>query len=136
MWRACMTVFHLDGKISAMEKQWAEDKINSLPISNEEKDILRNDFKTPSSLKTLIPKITHPPDKAFLLHMINVLGHLDGEFHESERQVFLTLQKEIMGGLKMSNIEDEVKKMEEESYAINNKASLLEHVFKKARHGF
>ncbi|MEK6624204.1 MAG: hypothetical protein AABY86_04505 [Bdellovibrionota bacterium] len=138
MWRACMAVFHLDGKITSTEKKWAEEKINSLPISKEEKDILRADFLAPPALKSLVAKITHKPDKAFLLHMINVLGHLDGEFHESEKQVFGALQSEIMGGLDMPALESEVKKMEEDSYdekvvfAIHNKASLFEHVYKSA----
>ncbi|MBI2520774.1 MAG: TerB family tellurite resistance protein [Bdellovibrio sp.] len=139
MWRACMTIFHLDGKITPAEQKWAEEKINSLPISREEKDILRADFKSPPALKSLIPKITHPPDKAFLLHMVNVLGHLDGEFHESEKQLFSSLQNEIMGCLDMSAIERDVQKMEADSYdkkavfAINNRSSLFEHVYKNAR---
>ncbi|MFT6069931.1 MAG: uncharacterized membrane protein YebE (DUF533 family) [Bacteriovoracaceae bacterium] len=130
MWRASMAVIYLDGKVTKEEEAWAESKINELPFSDAQREIIRNDLKSGLSIDTVLPLITHKPDIAFLLHLIRTIGHIDGCYDASEKEAFQKLEQRIMKGLDVESLEKQVRTMEEQSYIpkkeeIANKNSII-----------
>jgi hypothetical protein len=139
MWRACMAVIHLDGKVTAEEKAWAEGKINNIPFSEDQKNILISDLEGAIELSGVIANVTDKKDKAFLLHMVRTIGFLDGDFSASEKRAFQKLEGAILNNLDLKSIHAEITQMEKESYELDtvykqmNEHSLLEKMYRGAQ---
>jgi hypothetical protein len=116
MWRASMSVIHIDGSVSKEEETWALSKISNLPFNEDQKETLRKDLANGPDICALLPLITHRPDMAFLLHLVRTVGHLDGVYNEGEKKLFSKLEKTILEGLDLSALESQIKNMEENSY--------------------
>lgn len=129
MWRAALSTIHVDGKVSVEEWSWAKNKIESLPLSEEQKAVLENDIKSPVSMESIIPKIEKKSDLAFVLHLIRTIGHLDEVYSDAERETFKSLEQEVMSGLDIEAIEKEVVKMEEDSYKLKLEVSNKDSIF-------
>ncbi len=135
MWRAAIAIIHVDGKISIEEQSWAKEKISSLSLSDSQKSTLENDLANGLEVEPLLPLITHKPDRAFLLHLCRTIGHLEGDYSDSEKEAFRYLEKEILKDINLAPIEAEVQKMEELSnknkLEIDNKSSIFENVIER-----
>lgn len=132
MWRACIAVMHLDGEISAHERDWMRDKIDNLPLSLDQKMTLINDLRGGACLDSLIPFITDGNDRAFLLHLMRIISHLDGDFSDHEKEAFSRLEKLVLSRLNLEKISEQAQKFEDESYEnveMDNRNSLFEAAF-------
>ncbi len=136
MWRGCMAIILIDGKIDPKEEDWIEKKLKLIPFSAEQMTILLRDIKTGVQLSHLIPLITDKRDRAFLLHNIRVLGHIDGHFDNKEKEAFKNLENQILKGLDLDAISLEIEEMEKESYnenevfKVDNEAVVSERLLK------
>ncbi len=130
MWRASMAVIYLDGRVTKEEEAWAESKIQDLPFSSAQRNIIHGDLTHGLSIDKVLPLITHKPDIAFLLHLIRTIGHIDGCYDASEKEAFKKLEEKIIKGLDLEALEEQVRTMEEQSYIpkkeeLVNKSSLI-----------
>lgn len=133
MWRACIAVMHLDGEISSHERDWMRDKIDSLPLSTDQKMTLINDLRGGASLDNLVPFITDENDRAFLLHLMRIVAHLDGKFSDKEKAAYSRLEKLVLARLNLDEIATQAQKFEDESYEnveLDNRHSLFEAAFR------
>ena len=133
MWRACIAVMHLDGRVSAHERDWMRDKLDTLPLSNDQKMTLINDLRGGANLDNLVPFITEAKDRAFLLHLIRVIGHLDNDFSDAEKEAFNKLEQLVLARLNLDELQVQAQKFEDDSYSNNeldNRSSMFEAVFK------
>lgn len=133
MWRACISVVHLDGRLSTDEDYWVKQKIQSLPLSNEQKATLEGDLANGLDFDKVIQNITEPKDKAFLLHLVRVISYLDGDFSSDEKQAYAKLEKIVLGRLDLAKFEEQAQAIEDASYKnvpLDNKSSLFEAVIK------
>lgn len=119
MWRGCVAILLIDKKVHEKELKWFEEKIRGLDLSDEQRQIIFNDLEKSVSFEEIIPLVTNKADKAFLLHQVRVLGHLDGEFDSEEKEAFRKLEMVILDKLDIEGIRAEVEKMEIESYHID-----------------
>ncbi len=141
MWRACIAVILLDGKVHAKEQDWLSEKFNSLPLSDNQKKILESDFENDVAFEDVVSNITDKRDRAFLLHMIRVISHLDGEYVEMEKSLFKKWEQFVLSGVDLEAVEKAVSDMEKESYhesnhsdyKVNNSHSLFETIYKEAK---
>lgn len=133
MWRACISVVHLDGRLTTDEDQWVKQKIESLPLSQEQKAILQQDLSNGIDFDSVIADISEPKDKAFLLHLLRVIAHLDGDFSSDEKQAYAKLEKIVLSRLDLAKFEKQAQEIEDASYKnvpLDNKSSLFEAVIK------
>lgn len=134
MWRACMAVIWLDSKLSKEELAWAQERIKALPFNPTQKGIIENDLKNGVSFEEVCGGITDKVDRAFLLHMVRVLGNLDKDYSGIEKETYQKLEKLVMAGLDLKEWTQKIEKMEldsyheKEVYKTDNKASLFESV--------
>lgn len=116
MWRACISIVHLDGKVTEEERAWAEERIENLPFLDEQRKQLLKDLNTPEeNTVALFDDLKSPSDKAFVLHMIRTVGHQDGDFSEEEKATFKKIQDEIEKRVDVKALEKKIVDMEEES---------------------
>jgi len=134
MWRACIAIIHVDGNIAKEELQWAMEKINSIKMSSDQKNLLNEDLKKSPDLKDLLKKITHKPDLAFLLHMVRVISHLDNNYSSQEKDTYNALEKMILKGIDLEEIEHLITDLKEKDkfsdFEVTNKKSIFEKSFK------
>jgi|SaaInlStandDraft_2_1057019.scaffolds.fasta_scaffold128081_2 tellurite resistance protein len=135
MWRACIAIIHLDGKITPEEKEWAEEKIKLIPFNADQENILIGDLQGGVELSSVILKVEDKKDKAFLVHMVRVIGFIDGDFSSSEKRACEKLEQAILKNIDLAPLEQEIKEMEKESYHKSNvyqqtnKKSKFEHMY-------
>lgn len=135
MWRACIAVIYLDNKVTKEELDWANEKIQKLPLTNEQRTILQFDLKNGVIFNSVLPKITDKVDRAFLVNTFRVLANIDHDFSEIEKNKFKELESKVLGALDLGAITHEVEKMqtefynEKEVYKDYNKSSIFEHTF-------
>lgn len=141
MWRASFSFCFIDGFFNAEERKWIEAKINSLPFSSEEKQILSRDLDSPPDISSLLPHITSAADRGFLINNIRLLSQIDGSLSEAERTKINALTQDILSRIDLNAAKKEVQDDELESYhedevyKIHNKTSLFEKVVRNLQKG-
>ena len=85
LWRACFAFCQVDSELAKKEKLWLENKSESLNFTAEQKSILLNDLNFPPEINSLLPLITKPSDRAFLIDQMRVLAHIDGRMSQAEQ---------------------------------------------------
>ncbi len=133
MWRACISVVHLDGRLTSDEDNWVKQKIQSLPLSAEQKAVLEQDLAVGLNFDEVIKNITEPKDKAFLLHLVRVISYIDGDFSSDEKQAYAKLEKIVLSRLDLAKFEEQAQAIEDASYKnipLDNKSSLFEAAIK------
>lgn len=134
MWRSCVAVVHLDQIVTLAERNWVEEKIRTLPLSNEQRLILIADLETGSDFEECFKKITDKKDLAFLLNTVRVIGFLDKDFSSVEKEAFKKLEDIVLKGINLKEISAQIETMELESYNEKevyknyNKNSLFESI--------
>jgi N-dimethylarginine dimethylaminohydrolase len=108
LWRALFAFCHIDGHVSPEEKKWMDSKLDSLQFTQEQKDQLHHDYNHPPVILELLPLITKPSDRSFLVDQMRVLGHLDREFSEKERSKMEIVRQEVLSKLNLNVIEMQV----------------------------
>src|SRR5690606_16630006 len=86
LWRACFSFCQVDSVLAAEEKKWMDEKSSTLKFTDEQRATLLRDLNNPPSLDEILPLITKPSDRAFLVHQMRVLAHIDGDFSRREAE--------------------------------------------------
>jgi hypothetical protein len=138
MWRACIAAIYLDKFVTIEERIWAEDKINKLPLSIDQKLILTKDLGIGSNFEASFKKITDKKDLAFLLNTLRVISYVDKDFSAIERESFKNLEAIVLKGIDLKAITAEIEIMELESY---NESEVYKNnnpysTFEKIHHSF
>ena len=135
MWRACIAAVHLDNKVTNEERKWVEEKIQKLPLTPSQRDILKDDLEHGKKFEEAYQKITDKVDLAFLLNTLRVIGYLDKDFSAVENANFKKLEAIILKGLNLPEITAQIEALELQSYhesevyKDNNPSSKIEHVY-------
>lgn len=116
MWRACVATILIDGRINPEEDLWLKDHLENLPFSEDQKKRIENDIEDGVKFSDVVSKITDKKDRAFLVHQIRVISHLDHDFSDEEKQLLKTFEKHVLSGLNLPEIEAQIAQMEKDSY--------------------
>ena len=130
MWRACISTIWIDGEVSLEEKSWIEGKINNLKFTDEQKQTLISDFKNKTSIKDIVANISDRKDRAFLLHQIRVISHLDNDYSVKEQELFSNWEKIVKEGLDLESALKEVDTINEK-FDKNHKDTFFEATIKQ-----
>ena len=135
LWRATFSLIHIDGKVTTEEANWYKDRLDSLPLSEEQKTTVMGDFMSQRGIEELLDKVTDKGDRAFLLHQVRVVSHIDGHFSAEEKKFFKELEAQIMGNLNLEPLVSQIEEMEREDYREDNVYSVdNEHSFFEVIH--
>jgi hypothetical protein len=132
LWRACFSFCFVDGFLAPKEHEWIESKISTLAFSGEQLKVLIQDLKSPPAIEKLLPLITKPADRGFLVNHIRVLAKLDSDLSVEEKQKIQTVLNAITSKLDMKALNDVIAQdekasyHEDEVYKVHNKHSFVE----------
>ena len=97
-WRSVIALAHLDKKIQPVEKAFIIQKLREVEkhgITQEQLDILREDFKTPQKPIEFLGLINNPYEMIHALILGFRLLWCDEEFHFNEKRSFNYLLKKV-----------------------------------------
>jgi len=140
LWRATFSFCFVDGFLSPEEAAYVEEKLTTLPFTPDQKRTLLTDLKTPPEIDKLLPLITKPADRGFLINHIRLLARIDN-LSPSEKEKIASLEKKVKSKIDMEAVEtkvalDELASYdEEEVYKVHNKnlysETLIKNLMKK-----
>jgi len=116
MWRGCVAIVFLDGVVSPEERKWVEEKCHKLPLSDDQRKILLNDLAQGVKLEDVLDKVTHKPDRAFLVNTFLVLANIDKNFSAIERENFKKLEALVLKGVNLEEASLEAKAISTSTY--------------------
>lgn len=136
LWRACFSFCFIDGFLDSSEQKWIEDKLNTLKFSDDQKKTLMSDLKSPPAIDKLLPLITKPADRGFLVNNLRQLSKLDKVLSASENQKIQAVQQAVISKIDMVGLDkiieadEKASYHEDEVYKVHNKSSYIESTFK------
>jgi hypothetical protein len=132
LWRACFSFCFVDGFLAPKEHEWIESKISNLAFSGEQLKVLIQDLKSPPAIEKLLPLITKPADRGFLVNHVRVLAKLDSDLSVEEKQKIQMVLQAITSKIDMKALNDVIAQdekasyHEDEVYKVHNKHSFVE----------
>jgi hypothetical protein len=132
LWRACFSFCFVDGFLAPKEHEWIESKISTLAFSGDQLKVLIQDLKSPPAIEKLLPLITKPADRGFLVNHVRVLAKLDSDLSVEEKQKIQMVLQAITSKIDMKALNDVIAQdekasyHEDEVYKVHNKHSFVE----------
>lgn len=136
LWRAAMAFTMVDKTLASQEQEWIKSKFEILKFTKEQTDILLNDAKNPPELESLLPLITKPSDRAFLIDQMRHLSKIDGHLAPSEKEKIEKLKEIVLSKINLPELEnliaadEKASYHEDEVYKVNNPGSIFESIIR------
>ncbi|MDD0853593.1 hypothetical protein HBN50_10810 [Halobacteriovorax sp. GB3] len=109
MWRGTIALAYIDSELTKEERSWIQDHLRKIPFSQSQWEILAKDLEEGLKLDDILPLITEPKDRAFLLNFANQLFREDG-IVPIEKKTYENLEKKIMQGIDILSITNKIEK--------------------------
>ena len=136
LWRATFSFCFVDGFLSQEEQAHIEEKLGLLKFDEHQKSILMKDLRSPPDFSSLIPLITKPADKSFLINHIRVLAKIDDTLSVEEKAKIEEVKNAVLSKLNLPELnkiiadDEKASYHEDEVYKVDNKHSYAEAVIK------
>ena len=136
LWRATFSFCFVDGFLSKEEQSHIEEKLSILKFDEAQKSILMKDLRSPPDFSSILPLITNPTDKSFLINHIRVLAKIDDNLSSEEKKKIEEVKTAVLSKLNMQQLnrtiadDEKASYHEDEVYKIDNKSSYTEAVIK------
>lgn len=110
MWRAVTAVIYADEVVKPHEVNFILENIRSLPLSEEQREILTRDLNEPGDIGGFFRKISSPRDKTDFFHLARALSWSDGEFSLREKELLENIRLLAVAPSDMALMESAVDK--------------------------
>lgn len=136
LWRATFSFCFVDGFLSPEETAYLDEKLAILPLTADQKKVLMADLKSPPDIDGLLPLITKPADRGFLVNNIRSLSRIDN-LSESEKKKIQVILDKVMQKIDVTHVSNTVAEDEHASYhedevfKVHNKNLYSERIIKK-----
>ncbi|PZQ44844.1 MAG: hypothetical protein DI551_09260 [Micavibrio aeruginosavorus] len=84
MWRAVIAIVHADTKVQPHEINFILQNIKGLALSDEQRDILFADMRTPYDAEAAFCRISSPAHKESFFHLARAIAWSDGDLDDRE----------------------------------------------------
>ena len=111
MWRLVASSVHADEYIDSEEVQQIEKYIQELNFSEEQKETIRKELKSPSPLEETLNKITDPGDRSQSLYFVQLLLWKDKILTKKEEEFLKKAQDHFMQFPDIKNIQSGLNKI-------------------------
>ena len=135
LWRATFSFCFIDGFLSPEETSFIEEKLKAMQFTPEQKKTLMSDLKAPPAIDQLLPLITRPADRGFLVNNVRLLSKLDG-LSPKEKEKIKSIHDKVMAKIDLTKVSETVAKDEMDSYSeaevyeVQNKNLYSERIIK------
>ena len=136
LWRATFSFCFVDGFLSKEEQSHIEEKLSILKFDEGQKSILMKDLRSPPDFTSLLPLITKPADRSFLINNIRVLAKIDHKLSVEEKARIEEVKTAVLSKLNFTELnqtiadDEKASYHEDEVYKVDNKHSYVEAVIR------
>ncbi|MCB1721440.1 MAG: TerB family tellurite resistance protein [Rhodospirillales bacterium] len=102
MWRAVFALAHIDRVVTDEEKALAGRYLESVPFSEEQKAVLRQDLIDAQDIEEMFEQIDDPADQSEFFGFARLMVWCDGDFDQQEEEIFDRIK-----GIQMERINPE-----------------------------
>jgi uncharacterized membrane protein YebE (DUF533 family) len=96
MWRAVFALAHADGIVTDKERAFIEGYLDRLPLSDEQKEIIRSDLKEARGVNEMLIGVRDKGDQADFFQFAQMMIWCDGNLAEQEKVITGRLMSEQM----------------------------------------
>ncbi len=93
MWRALFALAHADDIVTDEELRFMYEALARENFSEDQREVLEQDIKTPTDIVTLFERITDQEDRSRFFFHARKLCWCDGDFGRQEQEIILKLKK-------------------------------------------
>jgi hypothetical protein len=93
MWRAVFAMAYADGSLALEEQGLLYDYLDTVPFSDEQLEILREDVATPQDVDEMFLRVTEPEDRRIFFEMARTLVWCDGDYDAQEKVIIERLKR-------------------------------------------
>ena len=111
MWKLALSTIHIDGKVTVEEKKWFNEKIQTLSknkllgfSADQIAELVEVIDTPPGNFISEFENINDPFEASFVLHILKIVSHVDGDLDESEDMLYENLAAAAMKKVKKENI--------------------------------
>ena len=91
MWRTLFAMVHADHKVREQEMYFMAEAIESIPFTEEQVSILKDDIYTPKNIMNIFSHVQSTELEARFFKFAHKLVWIDGEYHEEEQAIMIEL---------------------------------------------
>lgn len=106
MFRCCIALIWIDGKVAPEEKEWAETIISRNNFSDRQRRQLQYDLCTRVKFEDVYPGVTDHKNKVYLSYLLNIIANKDGVYTEEELDLLAKVKEDLVKGIDFSKIDD------------------------------
>jgi uncharacterized membrane protein YebE (DUF533 family) len=110
MLRCLVAMAHADGVFCDLERAYIANMMDRIPLNDEQRSILENDFENAQDVGDLFRYINEPRYRGEVVYFARIMAFKDGNLHPNEQQVLDHLHLMATDGLDMDGIRADVKK--------------------------
>lgn len=99
MWRAVIAMIHADHVVKPHEINFILEHTRALPMSAEQRSMLKADLSSPVSMDESFSAITSPIDREDFFHLARAIAWADGHFDDRERALLDRLKGNGWAGI-------------------------------------
>ena len=136
LWRACFSFCFVDGFLSVEERNWIDEKLDLLNFTDNQKTMLLKDLISPPNIEDIMPLISLPADRGFLVNHIRLLSKLDNETTEVEKKKIEQIKAAVLAKVDLKALSVQIAELEKASFSddevfiITNRHSYVERLLK------
>lgn len=108
MWRCVITMAHADGFVSSEEDDYLRKVFSRMGFSDEQRDVLEEDLRTPQDTLALLKQINDPACRSDVIYFARLLAFKDGNLHPSEDELLKKIHMAVTDGIDMKEIRRQV----------------------------
>ena len=120
MLRCIIAMAHADGVVCDEEIAYMSAIMNRIPLNDEQRDTLENDFLEKQNISTLFAHINEPSYRGQVVYFARLMAYKDGDLHPSEQELLDRLHKMATDGLDIETIRADAKKAVEAELFIHD----------------
>ncbi len=110
MLRCLIVMAHTDGTICEDERAYMSALMNRLYLTNDQREILENDFEEKQNIGNLFSHINEPSYRGQVVYFARLMAHKDGIFTPSEQDLLDHIHSMATDGLDIETIRNDAKK--------------------------
>lgn len=116
MIRCMIAIAHVDGVFCGNEREYITTMVNRLPLDENQKNIIEQDFESPGDIAELYEEITEPVYRSEVVYFARLVAGRDGNIDSSEEAVVEKLRQSALSRVNMESLREDVKRLQEDYF--------------------
>ena len=120
MFRCLIALAHADGVFCNEERAYMTAFINHLPFTNEQEEILHNDFDKPEDVGSLLKYVNDKTYRTQILYFARLMAYKDGILSPDEDLLLKKIRSEVVDEEQLGELKEQAREAAQFDFAEHN----------------